>query len=163
MTDRTDTEQSSINFGQAGIGTIRYSVDPKDWFTMRHADWRRIRANTGTLANPLPYIGQIGWAAISLSASAFLALIPWTPAYSQLPSQAHYHYAWVTPSLFAAGISAFVIAGLSFLVSRMVRRRERFSLDLVLDDMDTCYRPNADSWEPPKPERGIRWGWFKAS
>jgi len=119
---------------------------------MRHTDWKRIRGRVEKLADPLPYMGQIGWACFGIAASAFLALIPWVPAYGQLPTGAHDHYAWVTPLLAITGVFALASAAFSLLVSMRMRRREKVTLALILSDMDSCYELH----DPEKQKPGGR-------
>lgn len=136
----TEPTQSSGSIStEASVGLISYPVGPEDWFSMRHADWKRIRGRVEKLADPLPYMGQIGWACVGISASAFLALIPWVPAYDQLSTAAHNHFSWVTPLLAITGIFALAFAGFSLLVSMRMRQREKVTLASILSDMDACY------------------------
>jgi hypothetical protein len=122
------------------IGTISYPVSPEDWFPLRHADWARIRGRVETLAEPVPYVGQLGWACVGSGGSAFVALITWTAADSQLLTRAHDHYAWVTPSLAIFGIASFVVAAFCLFISRRIRRQQRATIVQLLEDMDSCYR-----------------------
>jgi hypothetical protein len=133
----TISTEGTIN--ASSVGMISYPVGPEDWFSMRHADWKRIRGRVEKLADPLPYMGQIGWACVGISTSAFLALIPWVPAYDQLSTAAHDHFSWVTPFLAIAGAFALVFAAFSLLVNMRMRQREKVILSSILSDMDSCY------------------------
>jgi hypothetical protein len=121
------------------IGTIRYPISPEDWFAVRHTDWQRIRNDVRRLTNPVPYLGQIGWACIGIGGGAFIALIPWFPVDSELPGAAHGHYAWITPALIVTGIASIIIACLSLIVTRIIAYHEKASVAAVLEDMDQCY------------------------
>ena len=129
-------------------GLLRYSSEPEEWFPMRRADWKRIRTRAGALADPLPYLGQIGWTCVGIGASALLALAPWVPAYSQLPAKAHPSYAWVTPLLACIGVFSAIVAVFCMVVNRTMRQREAVTLSSVLSDMDECYTPyDPAKWE----------------
>ncbi len=121
-------------------GTLHWPKE--DYFPMRHAEWKRIRERVKTLSNPLPYLGQIGWACMGIGASALLAYLPWAPAYSALPARAQLHYAAVSPALIIIGIAAIVIAIFCMVVSRVVRAHERASAASVLTEMDSIYEPH---------------------
>ncbi len=144
---------SSSNGGSAPkdrkIGTIKYPVRPEDWFALRHSDWRRIRERVEKLTDPLPYIGQVGWASVGIGGGAILALLPWTAAYSQLPVSAHNHYAWITPALVIMGVAAVVIAVLCLLANRQMRNRDKATVASVLSDMDDVYQQHKHQEMPP--------------
>ncbi len=122
------------------IGTIKYPVRPEDWFALRHSDWKRIRRRVENLTDPLPYIGQVGWASVGIGSGALLALLPWTAAYSQLPTPSHNHYAWITPTLMILGVAAFVVAALCLFANRQMRNRDKTTVSSVLSDMDDVYQ-----------------------
>lgn len=130
----------SFRIDAPSSGTLHWPKE--DFFPMRHAEWKRIRARVATMTNPLPYLGQIGWACIGIGASSLLAYLPWAPAYAELPSHAKLHYAGVSPALLTIGIAAFVLAIFCLVVSRMVRAHERSSAENVLEEMDSIYEPH---------------------
>jgi len=127
------------------IGTISYPVSPDDWFPLRHADWARLHRRVENLAEPVPYLGQLGWACVGFGGSALLALIPWIAADSQLLARAHDQYAWVTPALAIFGIASFVVAAFCLFINRRIRRPLRATVAQVLEDMDSCYRESTHS------------------
>ena len=110
---------------------------------MRHSGWARIRARVKAMTDPLPYLGQVGWACVGIAVSAFLALIPWTAAYSQLPPRAQVHYAWISPLLAVTGIFTVVVAIFCLVVNRRMRQREAVTVTSVLTEMDAIYEPHA--------------------
>jgi hypothetical protein len=109
---------------------------------MRHSDWRRIRARVKALTDPLPYVGQIGWVCVGVSASAFLGWMPWAAAYSQLPFKAQVHYAWVSPLLILTGIAGLLIAIFCLIVNYRMRKMEATTVRSVLSEMDMIYEPH---------------------
>lgn len=121
------------------IGVIKYPVRPEDWFAFRHADWNRLYRRVKSLANPLPYIGQVGWACVGIGAGALVALLPWIPADAQLPTAAHNHYAWMTPALFILGVASFVVAAACLYANKIMHDRDATTVKEVLEDMDACY------------------------
>jgi hypothetical protein len=146
--------RGSSNRTDEEIGTIRYPVRSEDWFALRHADWQRIRGRVAELTNPLPYIGQVGWASVGIGGGAFLALLPWTAAYSQLLGHAQNHYAWITPALTIIGVAAFVVAGMCLFANRKIRERDRATVASVLSDMDNVYQQCEQQDKPTSPDNG---------
>jgi hypothetical protein len=122
------------------IGTIKYPVDPADWFAIRRSDWKRIRGRVEGLTNPLPYLGQVGWACVGIGSTALLGLLPWAAAYSQLSASAHGHYAWITPFLASLGVAALVVAVLCFIANREIRAHDQVTVTSALSDMDVVYQ-----------------------
>jgi hypothetical protein len=145
---------SATKASKRHIGTISYPVSPEDWFPLRHADWARLHSRVESLAEPVPYIGQLGWACVGFGGSALFALIPWTAADSQLLAAAHDHYAWVTPSLAIFGIASFVVSAFCLCINRRIRRQQRATLAQVLEDMDSCYRESNHSADEVKTSPG---------
>jgi hypothetical protein len=122
-------------------GVLRYP-EPEVSFPMRHVDWKRVRARAGTLADPVPYFGQVGWTFAGIGITALLTLAPWIPAYSALSPSARLTYAWVTPLLACVGAFSAALAGFCMWASHKMRGREKVTLQSVLDDMDDVYAPH---------------------
>lgn len=132
-------------------GVMRWPSKPEEHFPMRHSDWKRIRARVKALTNPLPYVGQVGWACVGISASGFLGWMPWAAAYSELPPKAQVHYAWVSPLLILAGIAGLVIAIFCLFVNYRMRKREAVTVESVLREMDLIYEPHNPEGQVSQP------------
>jgi hypothetical protein len=140
MTAHSSEGASPFTVDAPSAGTLRWAKE--DYFPMRHIDWKRIRSRAEKLADPVPYLGQAGWASFGISGSAFLALAPWLPAHSALPASARLTYAWVTPALIITGVLTLAFAIFCMIVNHQVRKREQVTLASVLDDMDRVYEPH---------------------
>jgi len=105
---------------------------------IRRADWSRIHGNVKKLKNPVPFLPQVGWAAVTTGAGALISLAAWIPAYGQLPAHAQANYDWITPGLAIFGIMLILLAVLCFILNSRVTQFEQVSVDAVVDDMDTC-------------------------
>jgi hypothetical protein len=95
MTER-ESEGGSITF------ETEYHVlkqpDPM-CLTVTLIDWANLRKQAMEVREPIHWIKNLGWALVTVSASAGLALVPWLPAYQQLPSSAQLRFDYVTPLL----------------------------------------------------------------
>src|SRR5262245_37940700 len=112
-------------------GVIRYP-QPEEYFPMSCTEWKRLRSRVDALEHPMPYLGQVGWASVGLATSAVLTLIPWSAAYTELPSKAYLHYAWVSPLLTIISIGAIIIAAFCFSVNFLIRKRDLTTIKSVL-------------------------------
>ena len=97
---------------------------------------RHLKRRVEDLANPLPYLGQLGWASVSIASGSLLALIPWLGAYSQLPQLAQLHYAWISPLLWSISGAFTLIAASSFIAHLRVRRHNVVTVDSVVEEFN---------------------------
>jgi hypothetical protein len=129
----------SITLPRMAIRTPREEV----YFFIREADWTRMTSRIQDLANPLPYLGQLGWASVGIASGSLLALIPWLGAYSQLPQLAQLHYAWISPLLLSISGAFTLIAASSFIAHLLVRRRNVVTVKALVAEMNEIHRSYA--------------------
>jgi hypothetical protein len=73
-----------------------------------------------------------------------LVLIPWIPAYNQLPSDARISFAWVTPALGIGAFAAAVVATICFVMHARVELVIHQDVEHVLEDMDQMHPPSVE-------------------
>jgi hypothetical protein len=130
--------------------------------TVAFLDWNRLRARIGELAVFERSAAGLGWATFGAGISAFLVLIPWLPASSQLDSSAHMSFAWVAPALIILGLAAFTVAGVCWWETKgrhdNMKRGTRH-LQENMDDLSSKYQASltqlpaasTPTAEPPTP------------
>ena len=89
------------------------------------------------------YFEDLAWALSGVSVSSTVAWLPWQASYSQLAKKAHYHYAWVGPTLIIMGAAAGLIAIGCFIGTGRARKRRNEEANNVLDEVNLLLGPHA--------------------
>jgi hypothetical protein len=120
-------------------------VPDEDCFLMPRRHWSRIRSRVGGLADPVSFVGNLGWTSVGIGAGGFVGLIPWLPAYGQLPDTGRLDFAWVSPALWFIGIGGAGVALVCHLLSRRVREVQKYNATMIVEDMDAIAEPYGSS------------------
>jgi hypothetical protein len=108
-------------------------------FPTLERDWARLRRRVADLANPIPWARDLGWSCVSLAAAFLLALVPWIPAYGQLPPSGQLGFAWVSPCLVVGAVAAIIVAVLSFVMHANMEKVVKRDVKHVLEDIDEIH------------------------
>src|SRR6202165_3298582 len=114
------------NVESAATLTIPATTVEMPIFPTVRKDWWRLRKRVRRLANPIPWARDVGISSLSLFVAFVIAFFTWLPVYGQLPTQAHYDYASLTPAL-GGGALFFLVLGIVCLVMHNAVERERRS------------------------------------
>src|SRR5436190_40283 len=114
------TQQGPASFTVPGNMRVAPTPD-EDCFLMPRRHWRRLRRRIGGLTDPISFAMNLGWTAVGVCLSGCIGLLPWMPAYAQLPPDAKLEFAWVTPALVSVAASSLVVAVVAFVLSMKSR------------------------------------------
>lgn len=111
-------------------------------FPMVIREWFRLRKWVGMLADPAPFLENVGWACVGGLISGILALIVWIPTELQLAQPVQDKFAWETPVILVFMAASLLGCVYSFWVKREVSDVVRRDARMVADDMDHISKHN---------------------
>lgn len=141
-------------------GAMLAVPDPGQAIPVHRRDWDRIRRCVAAIAQPTRYAANMAWTAVGVSVAAVLAWLPWQAAYSQLPTKAHFHYAWVSPALVVTAIGAAILAVLGFVFAKQEAQKMESVVTGVVQDMDAIHPPAASSAQAPLVASQVPQSWW---
>jgi hypothetical protein len=115
----------------------RMIVQPVDTtFRLSVTDWQLLRDEAELIGEPVQWVRNLGWAAVTLVPASVIALLTWVPAYDQLPASSQLTFAPVAPALAALAILGLVLAGTCYKAHSAIQGSRTGDKDRLLRTMD---------------------------
>ena len=109
---------------------------PEQGIPVAVSDLQRIHRLASAMRKHNRYFEDLAWALSGVSASSFLAWLPWQASYSALNKRAHYHYAWVDSTLLITGVAACLIAIGCFVATTRARQKRNAEANEVVVEVN---------------------------